>query len=374
MKRIRVLFTIPNFNTAGSGKALLNIATGLDSEVFETHIMCLHSKGEFFKVVEESGLPVHVFNFTSNPRPIPRMLKECWSISRKFKEIAPDLIHSYHYSADYTEGIAARMAGIPWVFTKKNMNWGGKSRNAWKLRSFLATKIAVQNTDMLNQFYPGSKKAVLIPRGVHVSYFSIKENSYEKNPTPAFPNEQRLLICVANFVPVKGIEFLIHAFDTLKEKYANWSLLLVGDNNNEYGEELRQLVNTLGLQKRIKFSGKELDIRPQLNRAEIFVLPTKDEGRREGSPVSLLEAMANGKVVLGSNIPGIKDQLRKYPDSLFEASNVAELVSKLDDYMIRSKEELKKLGHSFYQHVRAEYPIENEIKKHEELFKDMLRK
>src|SRR5690606_9857046 len=142
MKKIRVLFTIPNFDTAGSGKALLQIAKGLDPHVFAVHIMCMHNKGEFFKVVEDSGLPIHILQYTSDLRPIGKMLRYCWSVSRRFKEIAPDVIHSYHYAPDYTEAIASRMAGIPWVFTKKNMNWGGKSKNAWNLTSFLARKIA----------------------------------------------------------------------------------------------------------------------------------------------------------------------------------------------------------------------------------------
>lgn len=373
MKKIRVLFTIPNFDTAGSGKALLNIAKGLDPKVFEAHIMCLHDRGTFFKVVKNSGLPVHILNFTSNPRPISKMLKECWSVSRKLKKIAPDVIHSYHYSPDYTEAIAAQMASIPWVFTKKNMNWGGKSKNAWKLRSFLARKIAVQNTNMLNDFYNGSKKAVLVPRGVNVSYFSLIETNYE-NLSPRFPDAQRLLICVANFVPVKGIEILIQAFNRLGEKHQNWSLLLVGDDKNDYGQELHKLVTDLGLEERIKFSGKLLDIRPQLNRAEVFVLPTKDEGRKEGSPVALLEAMANGKIVIGSNIPGIRDQLAKFPDSLFEASDVDGLSLKLDCYMDKSKKELRKLGDLFYQHVCLKYPIEKEIERHDKLYKSILKK
>ncbi len=373
MSRIRVLFTIPNFDTAGSGKALLNIAKGLNPEVFEAHIMCLHNRGAFFKVVENSGLPVHILKFTQNARPVSTMLKECWKVSRKLKEIAPDVIHSYHYSPDYTEAIAAKMVGIPWVFTKKNMNWGGSSKNGWKLRSFLARNIAVQNTDMLNDFYNGSKKAVLVPRGVNVSYFSPTETK-DENLSAEFPFEQRLLICVANFVPVKGIEILIQAFSKLEAIHQNWSLLLVGDDQNNYGQELHKLVADFGLKERVKFSGKLLDIRPQLNRAEVFVLPTKDEGRREGSPVALLEAMANGKVVIGSNIPGIRDQLAKFPDSMFEASNVDGLTAKLEYYLVKSREELKKLGDCFYQYVRSEYSIEKEIERHEKLYKSILRK
>ena len=69
MKRIRILFTIPNFNTAGSGKALLNLAKGLDKTQFDAHIACKSNEGEFFKVVKESGIPVHVFDFEAPMRP-----------------------------------------------------------------------------------------------------------------------------------------------------------------------------------------------------------------------------------------------------------------------------------------------------------------
>ena len=372
MKKIRILFSIPNFDTAGSGKALLNIAKGLDSNFFESHIMCLHNRGEFFKVVESSGLPIHILNFTTNPRPISKMFKECWTVSRTLKEIAPDVIHSYHYSSDYTEAIASHLAGIPWVFTKKNMNWGGKSENAWKLRSYLAKKIVVQNLDMLTKFYNGSKKTVLIPRGVDVSYFRDFEAVETVNLVPKFSSGQRILICVANFVPVKGIELSIQALNRLKDKYQNWSLLLVGDDQNKYGQELHEMVIALGLEGRVKFSGKLVDIRPQLNRAEIFILSTKEKG--EGSPVALLEAMANGKIVIGSNIPGIKDQLSKFPDSLFEASDLDGLTARLDHYMGKSKRELKNLGNSFSRHVSLDFPMEKEIERHESLYKSILKK
>ena len=51
-KRIKILYTIPNFDTAGSGKALLNIAKKLNPDKFEVEIACLHNRGLFFKEVE----------------------------------------------------------------------------------------------------------------------------------------------------------------------------------------------------------------------------------------------------------------------------------------------------------------------------------
>lgn len=265
------------------------------------------------------------------------------------------------------------VAGIPWVFTKKNMNWGGSSKNAWNLRSFLARKIAVQNTDMIKQFYPKSKKTVLIPRGVNVSSFKNTKNQEVPMQILDFPDDKRYLICVANLVPVKGVEILIHAFHKILAKHPKWHLLVVGDDTNDYGDELKQLVSELTMDDKITFTGKQLDILPFLDKAEVFILPTKDEGRREGSPVSLLEAMANGKVVIGSDIPGIRDQLAKFPDSLFKASNIDDLSQKLEHYMSQSPEELKRIGTVFYNHVHLEYPLKKEIKRHEDLYRMIIK-
>lgn len=367
-KRIKILFTIPNFDTAGSGKALMNIALGLNSEKFEPMIACLHDQGAYFNQVKASGLPVFVFNYLAPARPVFQLLSKSWTVSRKFREINPDIIHSFHYSSDYSEAIAACMAGIPWIYTKKNMGWFGPSIRAWKLRTLLARHVLAQNTDMLRHFFPGKSKVSLVPRGVNASYFSSSapDNSIRRQMGTDMNN--RLLICVANFVPVKGIEVLIDAFEMVSDVNEDWVLWLVGDNSNEYGKFLQSKASQTKVANRIKFSGKQADVRPFLNHAEIFVLPTLDEGRREGSPVALLEAMANSKYVIGSNVPGIRDQLRDFPDSLFVAGDRTDLAEKLRKLFLNDSSMNIELGQLFYQHVCKNYTIEREIGLHEQVY------
>ena len=374
MKKIKVLFTIPNFDSAGSGKALLNIAEGLDKEQFEPHILCLHKRGVFFETVEKSGIPVHVFNYLPCEVPLWKMLFQCFVVARKFRKINPTIIHSFNYSSNYTEGLSARIAGIKWVFTKKNMSWGGGSKRYWELRSYFATKIAVQNSDMIKQFYSESKKTFLLPRGVAASKFAPSFPKEEIRNTMNTSLDKRIIICVANFVPVKGIELLIEAFDSLKNQYPNWIVWLIGDTNNEYGIELLELVKSKQLVDKIVFSGKKSNVVDYLNHAEIFVLPTKDEGRREGTPVAMLEAMANSKVVIGSAIPGINDQLQNFPNHLFEAANTNDLKNKLELFMKNSTEENKIIGQQFKNLVESEFTIENEIRNHELLYLSILKK
>lgn len=372
--KIRVLFTIPNFDTAGSGKALLNIAKGLDPKQFEAHIACLHDRGAFFQVVKESGIPIHVFPFVSPARPIKSLLHSSWKASRQFKRIQPDIIHSFHYSADYTEPLAAKMAGIPWVFTKKNMSWGGPSKNAWKLRSFLANGIAIQNTDMKKMFYPTSNKTMLIPRGVNTEMFAPQMPKPEIRLQMQTGNEKRIIICVANMVPVKGIELLIEAWEGLVSEFQDWVIWLVGDDQNEYSQSLKNLVKEKELESFIRFAGKQQNVRAYLDHAEIFVLPTKNEGRREGSPVALLEAMANGKVVIGSAVPGISDQLSSWSEYLFEPGSYTSLKEKLLQFISNSIDENNVLGCELQEYANIKYLLKREINLHQQLYKTTLRK
>ncbi|MDP2159800.1 MAG: glycosyltransferase [Flavobacterium sp.] len=372
--KLKILYTIPNFDTAGSGKALLHLAKGLDASVFEVAILCLHDRGAYFETVKQSGIPVYIADFLPKERPLLSMFQACLKLAQYFKTLQPDLIHSFHYSSNYTEPLAAKIAGIPWVFTKKNMSWGGASKNSWRLRSFLATKIAVQNTDMQQTFYPSSRKTVLIPRGVSLTAFKPDVPKPEIRTRMKTETDKRIIICVANLVPVKGIEVLIAAFEKIANAFSQWVVWIIGDDNNAYADQLKKTVVAKQLEHQILFSGKQLDVKPFLDHAELFVLPTLNEGRKEGSPVALLEAMANAKVVLGSNVPGIKDQLANFPDFLFPAGNVEELEQKLKQLLLLDPISIKQLGQQFQQHVASHYSLSLEIERHSALYLSIPKK
>ena len=57
---MKILFTIPNFDTAGSGIPLLKIANNLDKNYFEPQIACLHNRGDLFQDVKQSEIKVNL--------------------------------------------------------------------------------------------------------------------------------------------------------------------------------------------------------------------------------------------------------------------------------------------------------------------------
>ncbi len=144
-KKIRILFTIPNFDTAGSGKVVYDLVNNLDRSIFEPEICCFHNRGAFFKEIEKLNVKVHLFPFTENYRPLLSFPFRVLKIVRFFPKHKFDIIHSWHWSSDFSEPLAAKIAGIHWIMTKKSMGWGNK---AWKWRSALSSKIITINSDM----------------------------------------------------------------------------------------------------------------------------------------------------------------------------------------------------------------------------------
>ena len=93
----------------------------------------------------------------------------------------------------------------------------------------------------------------------------------------------------------------------------------------------------------------------------------------EGSPVSLLEAMSMGLVVIGSEVPGITDQLKPLgPDHLFEPGNISMLAEKLQKQMEMQPEDRVRLGEKIRDYCGSGWDISLEVARHEKLYLEML--
>jgi len=364
-KKIKILFTIPNFDTAGSGKAMLKIVQRLDSSVFEPHIACNHNRGAYFEVVKNSGIPVHIHPTITSMKNKWSGFWACWRMRKFYIENEFDLVHSFHYSDDYSEALSVRLAGKKWVYVKKNMNWGG---NGWKMRTILANGVIAQNSAMYQNFFKNSPKAFLSSRGVDTSEF------FPANPNPDIVKEfgilpeTKIILLVANLVPLKGIEVLFNALDGIKKIPSDdVRVIIVGDDTTEYALDLKEKAKKINFP--VVFTGKRLDIANFHSIASIFVFPSF----KEGSPVSLLEAMASGSYALGSDIPGISDLLKKLPDQLFPKGNFQVLQTKLSEALNFSKEELAQKVKNQLEVIESGYTIQQEVERYEKFYFKVLK-
>lgn len=334
-KKIRILFTIPNFITAGSGREMMNIIDRLDTNYFEPYICVENEGGALFEEAKQKGYTVLVNHFSVHDATgMLTIIREAKKLAKGFKKYRFDIWQSFNWSSDFSEALIAKFASAKYVYVKKNMNW---DRAAWKVKSFLAKQIVARNTTMFRAFFAPpylKRKTNFIPGGIDETKFHPLADRPSKT-LYNIPEDTILVTCVAQLVRVKDQLTLVKAVATLDDVYV---ILAGAARDDEYVAELYTLIQELGLSERIILSGPVSEINSLLNASNMFVLPTTNiGGHEEGCPVALLEAMAAGVPCIASNVAGNRDLIQTNETGLlFQPGNIEELTACIKKYMTDS--------------------------------------
>jgi len=293
-----VLYTIPNLDTAGSGAALLAMAGHLDRDRYRPTIAIGERRHTALEqAVTDAGIDLVEAPVTVPARPYVGLALR----TRRAGRAAPpghDLWHSFHYLDDYTEPLVARAAGCRrWVYTKKNMSWGGR---AWRLRTRLARGVAAQNPTMLETFFAAAKAPVrVIPPGVDAERFAPGPDHGLRTRLGLGPDDV-LVAHVAHLLANKNQRHLVEA---LARTPTRVHLALAGRPlDPAYAAEVARTAETLGVADRTHVLGPVEDVPGLLRSADVFAFASTDEA----CPVAVLEAMSTGLPVVVSDIPGTR--------------------------------------------------------------------
>jgi len=371
-KPISILFTIPNFITAGSGRVMMNIVQRLDRELFEPAVCVSKKGGKMDQEVESLGIPFIEAPFTIPAKPYLTLPSRAVQAAKPFLPYNFDIWHSWHYIDDYTEPIIARMAKAKgWVYTKKNMSWNS---NAWLLRSLLATWIGVDNTDMQDVFFNRfglKKKTRYIPHGIPTDQFSPDVSpSLGLRTKLGISTDAVVVGCVANLTIRKAQHILLEAISKIPGVY----LVLIGKTlESEYAERLEQMRRDLHVEDRTFILGYVEDVPAFLVEIDIFVLPTWNRGSKEGCPVALVEAMSSGRACIATDIPGSRDIIEHGKSGyIVPAEDVDALTERLrvlnEDVNLRQG-----FGKAARERIKQQFSIEKEVKNYELLYQEICK-
>jgi len=168
-------------------------------------------------------------------------------------------------------------------------------------------------------------KVIVIHCGVDTQVFQpCPEKAQHRQSTSPFN-----ILCIGTLHEVKGQTYLIEACRLLHERGVDFGCHFVGDGPDM--ATLTKQVTRLGLTERICFHGRRTreDIAEMLQKADVLVapsVPTKN-GRREGIPVVLMEAMASGVPVIASSISGIPELVKDGHSGLLTPPHDAQLLA-----------------------------------------------
>jgi len=235
-----------------------------------------------------------------------------WKLSRVLKRENVDILHCHKHQATIYGTIAAKLAGVPVVFSHVH----GLNRSKNPRRKFInwivlkwATKIiAVANSvkeDVLkNNWALSSDKLSVLENSVDFECFAnVAITKVEaKGRLGVIPPDAFVYGTIARFGLFKGHSFLISAFEKVKKQVASAHLILVGDGLLK--EEIQKQVAKAGLDESVHFLGQRDNIAEIYKAIDVFVLPSIGS---EGMPRVILEAMAAGVPCVATKVGGIPE-------------------------------------------------------------------
>lgn len=202
-------------------------------------------------------------------------------------------------------------------------------------------------------------KVYYVP-GVGIDIEKIKNTNVDiqqKKKEFGIPKNIPVLLSVGELNKNKNHIVVLNALRKLQDK--RFIYLICGRGVSKECLELK--IKELGLENKVKLLGYRNDVKEILKIADLFIFPSK----REGLPVSLIEAMAADLPAIASNVRGNKDLVNK--ENLFEPDDADALVRLIEKQLDnienskRSKVEYKNL---------EQYSLRNVLEQMAEIYKD----
>ena len=301
--RGRVLHLINGEHYSGAERVQDLLAMQLPACGYEVAFACVKS-GQFPET-RRSECPLY---------PLPMKgrldLSAIRRLARLVKEEHFTVLHAHTPRTVIVGRIASLLTGVPLVYHVHSPTARDSTRKWINKCNVLAERMALTGkvplipvSESLGQFMEssgyGRARLNVVPNGVPM---------LDSRPQRQAPSGTWTLGVVALFRPRKGIEVLLRALATLLKQGESVCLLAVGGfETKEYETEIMTLAKKLNVMDKIEWTGFTRDVSAQLNRMDLMVLPSLFG---EGLPMVVLEAMAAGVPVIGTQVEGVPEAIR----------------------------------------------------------------
>lgn len=287
-------------------------------------------------------------------------LKTFSSLYKFIKIEKPDKIFAYQAKTIVYGSIAAKLNGISEVYSLiagLGSIFRGKGFKNGIIKMIMKTqyliackfnkKVFFQNHDDKNEFIQNgliNENKVVVINGSGVNLEKFKPTALPKEPTFLF---------IGRLIKDKGISEYLVACKEIKSRYPEVRCLLVGpfDSNPSAIEidELKPFIED-GI---IEYYGEQSDVRPFITQCSTYVLPSY----HEGTPKTVLEAMAMGRPIITTDAPGCRETVIDGVNGyLVKVKDVKELANKME-YLILNSVVREKMGEESLNVVREKYDV-----------------
>lgn len=304
-----VVHLIYRLDFGGLETLLVDCINHMPTDQYRHAVICLTDYTDFSQKITRDNVQLFALH-----KPAGLGLQTHWALWKLLRQLRPTILHTYNLSAvEYA--FTAFFAGVPIrvhaehgrdISDPQGLNQKHNMLRRWMLPfidRFVPVSQDLQKW-LRERIGVPEEKNVLINNGVNVDHYHP-----EGKVASIWSDDCFVIGTVGRAQSIKNHAGLIRAFIALRNALPDHQdklrLSIIGDGPTL--ASLRDQVEAAGLQKVVWLPGARSDIADIMRGFDVFTLPSI----AEGTPVTLLEAMASGLPIVASRVGGIPEVVQE---------------------------------------------------------------
>jgi glycosyltransferase involved in cell wall biosynthesis len=293
-------------------------------------------EGDMSYLAERVGVqPIYLPRLGRDISPL-RDLATVGALYRLLRREQPDIVHTHTAKAGFVGRLAARLAGVPYIFHTYHGHIFHSYFGAAKTRFYIAlerfggalsTRIIAVSPNLqreIGQVYriaPLHKVAMVTPGYDLSALRDLKRPSGDFRARFGIPETVPLIGIVGRLVPIKHHALFLAAMVSVARAMPEARFAIIGDG--ELRDALEAQAAALGMAQAVVFTGWQDDLPSIYGALDCLVLCSKNEGL----PSAVIEALVTGVPVVATAVGGVVDMLADGRGALVPPNDAAALAA-----------------------------------------------
>ena len=367
--KIKLMHMTLSMDHGGLERIVNQFVKKINKDDFEVSICCLDRGGYFLD--EIPGKDIKKFIFNRNPGILDfKLLLRLFNLVRREKI---DVLHS-HTGCSFYAALAGRVAGVKGIVHTDHGRLTPDRKGLIledRISSMMINAYVAVSSELAgylqNKVKICKEKLLTFINGVDTEHFKPFPDNIIREIRKEFgiPADAEVIGTVCRLDPVKNLIFLIQTLKDILRTRDQTILLIVG--NGPMRMHMEDVINKLGLNKKIILLGKRADVERIMPILDIFILPSISEG----TSMTILEAMSCSVPVIASMVGGNRFLIREGRNGyLFPLDSPQVLVEEVID-LLKNKNKRTSMGKEGRRIVVDEFSFQSMLDKYTEIYRSL---